>query len=507
MNDWLQATRPIKPESLKVRPRNIPADLRATPQWVGWKYDWVEEKCKWQKPPVCPANGRLASVRDKTHWGSFEEAFASVEKYGLDGVGFVFTEDDSYAGIDLDKCRNPHTNSVDPWAWWIVERMASYVEASPSGGGLKVFFRGRLPRVGRKGLIEVYDREHYFTVTGCTLKLSPPTVEERDASGLASALSLPSYDDETVLKNARRAANHQKFCRLWEGDTVGYLSQSQADMALCNMLAYWCGPDPEQIERLFWQSKLGERRKWERREDYRDRTVLEAIHGWVKLNWSPGYNQDTQDIQATQAIQEVSTGRSTAETSPVEVSPAVKEKAVQFAADLAGDKVKVAEGNAMFVLARKLLGLAGKTGVEASAFEDAVVRFSELTGQDVEENWAAFVVAWDKVKMAEGETPQTWALNVATKEPFPVPAGRLEAKYALAASILYHLSELRKPKTFWLTGTDLAPLLNVSEKTAYNYLTMLEKRGVIQCMRKANHAAGLAREYKFTARRPEGAAA
>lgn len=39
------------------------------------------------------------------------------------------------------------------------------------------------------------------------------------------------------------AANGEKFKRLYSGNFSDYNSQSEADMALVAMLAYWTGPD------------------------------------------------------------------------------------------------------------------------------------------------------------------------------------------------------------------------------------------------------------------------
>src|SRR5262249_40583233 len=51
-----------------------------------------------------------------------------------------------------------------------------------------------------------------------------------------------------------------------------------ADLALCSMLAFWTGGDAEQIDRLFGESKLT-RPKWEKRLDYRQRTIAKALKG------------------------------------------------------------------------------------------------------------------------------------------------------------------------------------------------------------------------------------
>lgn len=85
-----------------------------------------------------------------------------------------------------------------------------------------------------------------------------------------------SLSDEELLERARNAANGEKFERLWNGDISGYPSHSEADQALCNLLAFWTGGDAQQIETLFGQSGLV-RKKWRHRADYRERTIRNAI--------------------------------------------------------------------------------------------------------------------------------------------------------------------------------------------------------------------------------------
>src|SRR5262249_17659028 len=51
---------------------------------------------------------------------------------------------------------------------------------------------------------------------------------------------------------------------------------SEADEALCFMLAFWTGGDAARIDDLFRRSGLM-RPKWEQRQDYRDRTIGKAL--------------------------------------------------------------------------------------------------------------------------------------------------------------------------------------------------------------------------------------
>ncbi|WP_168170955.1 phage NrS-1 polymerase family protein [Natronorubrum daqingense] len=87
-----------------------------------------------------------------------------------------------------------------------------------------------------------------------------------------------SIDDAELLEKAKNADNGDKFNRLWRGDTSDHKSQSEADLALCNHLAFWTGNDRSRIDSLFRQSGLN-REKWNNRDDYRERTLDKALDG------------------------------------------------------------------------------------------------------------------------------------------------------------------------------------------------------------------------------------
>jgi NrS-1 polymerase HBD domain len=91
------------------------------------------------------------------------------------------------------------------------------------------------------------------------------------------ALIRPRVDggDEQLLRRAFRARNGTKLEALYRGDTTGYHSHSEADLALCSHLAFWTDGDVERIDALFRTSGLM-RPKWER-ADYRKRTIGAAI--------------------------------------------------------------------------------------------------------------------------------------------------------------------------------------------------------------------------------------
>ncbi len=273
----------------------IPRELREYRSWVGWKYGKVRTSGKHEKIPVNPHTGGRASVDKATTWGTFEEAVAAVERFRLEGAGFVFTENDPYVGVDIDGCVDPD-GVIAPWAMKIVRTLDSYAEISPSGTGIKAWVRATLPtdKTGaRRGPVEVYQYGRFFTVTGKALDLDAPIRDAQEAvealygrivgEGKAAAqesVSGPpggfSGEDKELLEKARNARNGWKFRALYDdGDILLYGDDhSRADQALCEMLAFWTGRDPERIDRLFRGSALY-REKWER-EDYRVSTIEKA---------------------------------------------------------------------------------------------------------------------------------------------------------------------------------------------------------------------------------------
>jgi hypothetical protein len=85
-------------------------------------------------------------------------------------------------------------------------------------------------------------------------------------------------DDHELLERARNAANGADVDALYRGEH-SYPSPSEADLALVNDLAFWTGPDPDRIDRMFRASGLM-RPKWDdRRGDstYGAQTIAKAL--------------------------------------------------------------------------------------------------------------------------------------------------------------------------------------------------------------------------------------
>ena len=113
-----------------------------------------------------------------------------------------------------------------------------------------------------------------------------PGVRKQTAAPPAMEVDL---DDRALISRARQSRNGRRFSQLYDhGDWrgAGYPSQSEADLALCGTLAFFTGPDPARIERLFRGSALC-RPKWECRRDYRERTITLALEGRTSFYRSP----------------------------------------------------------------------------------------------------------------------------------------------------------------------------------------------------------------------------
>ncbi len=141
---------------------NIPEEMRRRRQWVTWK---LEERGK--VPYIAGGVGKASST-DLTTWRTFEEAVEDVKKGRRDGVGFVFSSGDPFAGVDLDKCRNSETGELEEWAAKVVKHLGGYAEVSPSGTGVHIIVRGKAPN-RKRGRVEAYSSERYFTMTGQAL--------------------------------------------------------------------------------------------------------------------------------------------------------------------------------------------------------------------------------------------------------------------------------------------------------------------------------------------------
>ncbi|MEI7880321.1 MAG: hypothetical protein WCI95_05555 [bacterium] len=148
---------------------NIPADLKARPQWVGFI---VKDGKK--KPCIAGAPRTPAKSTDSKTWRSFDAAAAGLDRGDFNAIAYTLNND--FIGVDMDHCFDG--DNLNPYAAEVVARCASYSEVSFSGDGLHILMTGTLPGKGRKlPGIEIYNKARFFICTGNRLPNTPATIQ------------------------------------------------------------------------------------------------------------------------------------------------------------------------------------------------------------------------------------------------------------------------------------------------------------------------------------------
>ena len=145
---------------------NTPEEIRRRHQWLVWKLE--KRNGELTKVPYIAGGVGRASSTDSETWRTFEEAVQALQTGRYNGVGFVFSSGDPYAGVDLDKCRDPLTGELEEWAEKIIRNFGGYAEVSQSGTGVHIIVRGKAPNK-KRGKVEAYSSERYFVMTGWVL--------------------------------------------------------------------------------------------------------------------------------------------------------------------------------------------------------------------------------------------------------------------------------------------------------------------------------------------------
>lgn len=188
----------------------IPTALTARPAWVVWRYE------NGTKVPYSAKTGHKASSTKEHTWTTYDIARKVAEAREYNGVGFVFSGDDPFTGIDLDDCRDDDGN-IALWALEIVNSMMSYTEVSPSGHGLKIWVEGSVPSAVKapydNGRIEIYSTARYFTVTGRHLEGTPTDI--RNANGSLTALYEKLRPAPEAPRLTARAADSDEHTAAW----------------------------------------------------------------------------------------------------------------------------------------------------------------------------------------------------------------------------------------------------------------------------------------------------
>lgn len=327
---------------------NLPPQMDAMGQYrqfIVWRLEPRPNEKKDAKVPFNPATGFRVDPMDPANWLTKAEAEQLSAQYGC-YIGFVLTAQDNLFCVDLDEC---YQNGE--WSAFACQVFAMFPDAlfelSFNGNGGHIWGISSWQGEHRKrnkdvpGL-EVYTRQRFIALTGnvfsgsftydyaqplCNLiNTYLPGLPENEGSGEWSTGPVPEwsgYTDDVQLLQAMFTSGGAKAqfgfsCSvqsLWNADpdqlaahyppdsndTYGF-NHSSADAALCQHLAFWTGKDCERMERLFGMSELGKRDKWVEREDYRQRTVLQA-----SANCNSVYGQDNAPKEAVAPQQQATT--------------------------------------------------------------------------------------------------------------------------------------------------------------------------------------------------------
>lgn len=282
--------------------RRLPEELRQAKQWTIAGPD---------RAPYVVSGGQVinASIHKREQWLDFESALQQACMLEGAGIGFMLTQEDPWACVDLDvvneetqrKKGQPH----DPLKWTsesefsrynrIIEQFDSYTELSSGGYGVHIWVRGFIGAGARRQGVEVYSQERFIVCTGSAVR--PKAIESRQelldllvdeiraaGSDIRSNLEEiePEDSDMEVFEKASSAGNAEKFLALCEGKwrELGFPSQSEADLALMSMFAFYSKSN-EQCRNLFRCTALGQREKAQKNNRYLNYT-LEIIRGRQK---------------------------------------------------------------------------------------------------------------------------------------------------------------------------------------------------------------------------------
>ena len=303
---------------------NIPPELKQRASFCLWKFE--KRGGKKTKVPFNPKTGEMAKTNDVSSFSDFATAMKAYAMGGWDGIGFRVSE--GIGAIDIDHCIREDGSLNDVAASILGIYKDAYFEKSPSGTGLRGFFfltpdfvydKTEYYINNRKHGLEVYlpgTTNRFVTVTGDVyrsgaverndeaLSTTLDTFMKRKSQTTASTVEPCSYlTDEQVIQHALATESGDKFKALYNGQWEElYDSQSDADMALVSMLAFWCGNVEEQIDRIFRESGLM-REKWER-------MTGDSTYGQITIRNAVSTNQNiympVRDGNATEAQDEFS---------------------------------------------------------------------------------------------------------------------------------------------------------------------------------------------------------
>lgn len=290
--------------NIKFNVKNIPEELKVVKAWICWRKE--ERNGRITKVPTNPYTGRNIDITDSKEWMSFEDAVVLSRSNMVSGIGFVFSKKNGFVGIDIDHCINANGQLSD-LAEQIIKEIDSYTEISPSGKGIHIICKGTLP-TGRNrnpamGL-EMYAENRYFTFTGnvyegyCRIESREQELrnvyaryllqggKERTGKSIEKVkvkADNGNVDIEEIIERICKSRNGDRILDLLHGNWENkYSSQSEAELALMNAIAFWTGKDERKMDEIYRKSEMY-RPKWDETHyadgrKYGEATIQKAIN-------------------------------------------------------------------------------------------------------------------------------------------------------------------------------------------------------------------------------------
>ena len=219
-------------------------ELKQYPQWVSWNDE---------KVPINPHNGKFASVGDPSSWSKYDMVRDSTHR------GFVLTKDDPFTCIDLDRCVEAHGQILSQTTR-ILLYFQSYTEISPSGTGLHIWVRGKMPAAIKRREFEIYSQSRYMTVMFNPIFNYPIADKQKQLDALWKKYGkevlfeapegdiVPCNCIEDLRKLYKQSESFRRIfhtqCEFEKAD--GTPDHSKYDMAIANLIQTWS------TEKIVW---------------------------------------------------------------------------------------------------------------------------------------------------------------------------------------------------------------------------------------------------------------
>ena len=355
------------------------AAMAAYPQFLCWTVKQDIKTGRDYKVTVNPVSGRNCDSQDPANWMSAADACTIAEASPhVRGVGFVFTTDDPFVFVDIDKCLEADgAGGGGVWSPVAIDLMTcltgAAVEVSQSGRGLHIFGKcahmphscknttygsecyteGRFVALTGEGMVGDSSLDITLPMVDVIKRYFPERVAARDVSWSDSATHAkwagPENDDELIqlaLQSCSAAgafATGATFRHLWECDEAA-LAQfypdtygdrawdaSNVDGALAMHLAFWTGGNHERIKRLMLTTDHV-RDKWDRVAGYLEPTVSGAVSRQSSAYYSAKYDAAQAIENSPEVLAQLAAARAFETVADAPIAPVVQSATVDAGA-------------------------------------------------------------------------------------------------------------------------------------------------------------------------------